>query len=1133
MVTIDRIKGRTGVFLQICLLVAMSLCLNVIIGAIIWDNASDTRRANRQVFKVQNRYDRDMSSMSGYAGNMDEAVEKMLDVSTPQTSQASFDEGWIDVIDEMIRYGYGGSITDELRGMRKDIGFLKDSWNDIVSWSKEHSSVLSDIQQDRSLSAVNAHIQDMRSEIISMEGKDKLRWVRLLREYKKAKQEDNFSGQHEEYLDEIIKSSDPILREIETELAEMALSVQTIVGEVHPGHIVILKDNTIKQTYDRLHNHLSKLEDTGIEVDNLTSSKLNTLMVTIFGDGYHIDMNQQAIITGRGGLYCVHRDYMRLIKNREHLLNTVESRTVSISNSLDNIKDSIEADEQSLKASQEHSISKSTRGILLLMLLFAIVFLGVSWRIAFFIKCQTQRQDKLITELEKEVIERKQAERQLQESEKRLKLLLNSVEAGIVIVETETHKILHANPAAAAMVQAAAEDMIGRTCHEFICPAQKGQCPVSDFGKTVDNSEKVLLKANGERLDILKTVKPFELDGEKCLMETFVDITMLKQIQKQQAKYMTDLEEAKEIALSMMEDAEAAKDEAQEVNQQLVEATARANDMATRAEMASVAKSQFLANMSHEIRTPMNGVIGMLDLALDEPVADKIRNCLNTARTSGQTLVSIINDILELSKIEAGKINIEIMDCSLNDLLCTSSDLMGPGIIEKGVDFKIVFNGPVPRHIRSDPMRLRQCLVNLIGNATKFTETGHIHVCVSAQSGAKGTDIRFDIEDTGIGIPKDRQDTIFESFSQADSSTSRQFGGTGLGLTITSKLAELLGGSLSLKSEPGQGSVFSLVVSAGVDLESSALMTELERSISHSEKSDIADIRLAGKILVAEDNRVNQMVIQRILEKSGLQVTIVGDGRAALERALSESFDVILMDMHMPNMNGYEATRALREKGLAIPILALTASVLRREVDQCLEAGCNEHLHKPINRKKLMQVLGRYLSGQNGCSPDQNHVAKSAVEEQAECVSGHQYTVDASSAAQDGILSEHLIDWSVLMSVFDEEMLKSVINIFIEDTPKIIQGLIQAIEAGAHEDVELHAYSLKGMSAQIGAEQLRQKACLLEDAGKDNNTEAFDTLFAELKEDYDRVMALLSQDNWLGTAKAQYSNMQEKTPYDV
>jgi len=585
-----------------------------------------------------------------------------------------------------------------------------------------------------------------------------------------------------------------------------------------------------------------------------------------------------------------------------------------------------------------------------------------------------------------------------------------------------------------------------------------------------------------------------------------------------------ELEQSHSIALSMMEDterakqqAEAAQKEAEELSDQLMEATARANDLATQAELASIAKSQFLANMSHEIRTPMNGVIGMLELAMDEALPDGVRNCLNTAKTSGNALVSIINDILDISKIEAGKIDVEITDCSLNDLLCVINDLMGPKIANKGVDFKVVFDNPVPEQIRSDPARLRQCLINLVGNAAKFTESGHIHVRLCTRPGAQGADICFHVEDTGIGIPPGKQEDIFDAFNQAEDSTSRRYGGTGLGLSITSKLAELLGGSLSLTSEPGKGSVFSLVVPAGIDLESPSLITQLESRERSYKASDLIDIKLSGKVLVAEDDVVNQMVIQGILDKSALQVTLVNDGSAAVEKALAESFDLILMDIHMPNVNGLEATRTLREQGLTLPILALTASVLRQDVDQCLEAGCDGHLHKPIDREILFDTLERYLppgagDGQPGDQED----------EPAESVSGSGMAEQAPTATPDCEYDSDLIDWQDLIHrVKNEALIEKIVAIFLDQYPPKIERLGQAVDTGDAQEVRSQAHALKGAAASMGAARLAQAAYQLEDAGHAGNEALFAELLQDIQTEFEQVRLFVSQPDWIRMAKMQ------------
>lgn len=548
------------------------------------------------------------------------------------------------------------------------------------------------------------------------------------------------------------------------------------------------------------------------------------------------------------------------------------------------------------------------------------------------------------------------------------------------------------------------------------------------------------------------------------------------------------------------------------------------------AEAATAAKSEFLANMSHEIRTPMNGVIGMLDLALDEPLSDKVSDYLNTAKSSSDALVTIINDILDISKIESGKINVEIVDCSLNSLLCDINSIMRPKIVEKGIEFEVILDCPVPKQIRTDLMRLRQCLINLIGNATKFTETGQIHVHVSTQSGGTGTEIRFDIEDTGTGIPPDKQAMIFESFSQADSSTNRKFGGTGLGLTITRKLAELIGGSISLTSEPGKGSTFSLIIPAGVDVESQSLITELEKgSTSHGKMSEIADIKLSGKILVAEDDRVNQKVLLTMLEKAGLQTTIANDGKEAVEKATSESFDVILMDIHMPNMNGYEATTALREKGFTIPILALTASVLKSEVDKCLEVGCDEHLYKPIDRPKLLQTLSKYLSSGKDAISSEVETAKAQIDELSELISEPTSQERLPTEASGNLGFENIIDWPGLVErLGDEESIEEIILIFLSDVKERIEMLTEAMKASDAEGIKSYAHALKGAAANVGVKRLSDIAYRLECAGREENMVAATPLFDELKDESEKVVTFLSRTDWIEIAKRDKVITEEK-----
>jgi signal transduction histidine kinase/DNA-binding NarL/FixJ family response regulator len=398
------------------------------------------------------------------------------------------------------------------------------------------------------------------------------------------------------------------------------------------------------------------------------------------------------------------------------------------------------------------------------------------------------------------------------------------------------------------------------------------------------------------------------------------------------------------------------------------------------ADAANQAKSEFLANMSHEIRTPMTAIVGYADLLLAPHESDggevDPSECLRVIRRNGRHLMDLINNVLDLSKIEAGKMTVERTSCDFLEVLTDVLSMMRPRAIERRLDFQIEFATPVPRNITTDALRLRQILVNLAGNAVKFTEAGGVRVVCSFED-ARGS-LRVDVIDTGIGLAPGQTDRLFEPFTQADGSTTRRFGGTGLGLTISRRLARMLGGDIVVASTPRQGSTFTLSFEAGATGDGEMLASPLALATAHDKPSDAAaapDVRLDGvRVLVAEDGPDNRLLINFYLHGAGANVTIVEDGQAALDALDAAAaagaagtpapgaFDVVLMDMQMPRVDGYTAAGELRRRGCTLPVIALTAHAMSGDREKCIAAGCTDYLTKPVDPVALLAAIARYAN---------------------------------------------------------------------------------------------------------------------------------------------------------------------------
>jgi signal transduction histidine kinase/CheY-like chemotaxis protein len=383
-------------------------------------------------------------------------------------------------------------------------------------------------------------------------------------------------------------------------------------------------------------------------------------------------------------------------------------------------------------------------------------------------------------------------------------------------------------------------------------------------------------------------------------------------------------------------------------------------EQAQRAALAAArTKSEFLANMSHEIRTPMNAILGFSEELAGElertGATREADEALSTIRRNSEHLLTVLNDILDLSKIEAGRMPVESIPCSPREMVDEVLALLRPRAAAKGLALEAEVGGSVPGAVLSDPTRVRQILLNLVGNAIKFTERGAVRVRVSPEGSADGR-LAFEVVDTGIGLDEGDRESVFQPFSQGDASTTRRFGGTGLGLPISRRIAELLGGTISVASERGRGSTFRVTIAAPEAPELRIRTTDSARR----------PVRLAGRALLAEDGLDNQRLFKRILERAGLDVDVAPNGRAACDLvsaavAAGAPYDVILLDMQMPELDGYGAAAELRASGVRTPIVALTAHAMSGDRERCLAAGCDAYLTKPVQRERLLALLAELL----------------------------------------------------------------------------------------------------------------------------------------------------------------------------
>ena len=517
-----------------------------------------------------------------------------------------------------------------------------------------------------------------------------------------------------------------------------------------------------------------------------------------------------------------------------------------------------------------------------------------------------------------------------------------------------------------------------------------------------------------------------------------------------------------------------------ESNNQALEESSRIAKSATRA------KSDFLANMSHEIRTPMTAILGYADILLDEEGIEKApvhrRQALKTIKRNGDHLLGLINDILDLSKVEAGKMQIEPIRCSPCDLLAEVVSLMRVRADAKQLKLEIEMVSPVPETIFTDPLRLRQVLVNLVGNAIKFTDQGEVRIAVQLTTcgAAVPAALRFDVTDTGIGMNEEQIGKLFQAFSQVDNSSTRKFGGTGLGLCISKRLTAAMGGKIEVHSTPGKGSTFSVTIDPGPLDGIRMIQNAKEAMFEHPPTPTTApldEIKLSGRILLAEDGPDNQRLIAFVLRKAGAEVTLAENGQIAHDEAKAalaqgRPFDVILMDMQMPVLDGYEATRRLRSEGYTGPIVALTAHAMAEDRKKCLDAGCDDFGTKPIDRQKLLTTVAHWMN------PGQTNELPKPIA-----------APTAAPAASESNTSNTMPSPFIYSQMATDPDLGELVDLFVQEMPDRINALETHARSRDWQQLTRTAHQMKGAAGSYGFSEITPFAARLEAAARNGSQE--------------------------------------------
>ena len=647
---------------------------------------------------------------------------------------------------------------------------------------------------------------------------------------------------------------------------------------------------------------------------------------------------------------------------------------------------------------------------------------------------------------------RRAAEQRLRQSEERFSKSFHASPDMLSLTRLEDNIFIDVNETFVRTSGYAREELIGHSAHALniwvdMALAESVRHALKAVG-SVREIETFGRSRQGELVPVLYSATVIDVDGEPSVLAVIHDMRRLKQA---------------EIALETARDAALA---------------------------ASQAKSQFLATMSHEIRTPLNGVLGMAQLLRETRLTPEQSEFVRIIMESGESLLGIINEILDFSRIEAGRLNLEEIDFNPRAVASGVVEILAVLAKNKALALDYTVSADVPTALRGDPQRLRQILVNLVGNAIKFTERGGVHLRLSVEGrDTQKLRLRFEVEDTGIGVPPEMQMRIFDSFTQADSTSTRRYAGTGLGLAIATHLTALMDGEIGVWSEPDRGSTFWFTACFAP-----ATSPVADKPATLPSPAPSTPKRTAVRVLVVEDNLANQLVARRLLEHLGCDIDIVGDGYQALERIVANRYDLVFMDCQMPDLDGLSATRLIRRREAEsqattrLPVIAMTANVLDRDREQCLAAGMDDFLPKPLSIAAMQAILDKWLSG----SVNAPVVTRAAP------------TGDPCPPALDGsALAE-------LRSLLGVEF-KRFVSMFSDDVPRRLAELRIAAANADREQISRLAHLLRGVSANAGASRLPPLCAELESLMRQGSVEPIAGLVARIESEFERVQAALAE----------------------